>query len=220
GNQADLSQLSTSHQSRNLSLLMDHRLQLINKMASCDRIHIVLDNAGVELFTDLLLVHHLIQSKSVAQVSLHFKQQPIFVSDALIKDFWSLIEFLEGTGCSGFCSDFRRWIEEDSIRLFFHPFWTTPSFYTQLPEDVIPNDTRTVVISKGDANYRRFFEDRDFPYSANFPRLFHHCRYNLFALRTLKSELQTNLDPEKVSEITDHDWMVNGQYAVIQNLKT
>ena len=218
GNQADLSQLSTSRQSEGPSLLMDHRLQLIDRIASCDRVHFVLDNAGIELFTDLLLVHHLVKNKGVAKVFLHFKQQPIFVSDALIKDFWWLIEFLEGVDCSDFGGDIRQWIEEDTIRLASHAFWTAPAFFTQLPEEVIANDAGSLIISKGDANYRRFFEDRDFSYSANFPELFHHCRYDLFALRTLKSELQTSLDPAIVAGITDKDWMVNGKHAVIQHL--
>lgn len=43
----------------------------------------------------------------------------------------------------------------------------------------------------------------------------------VFTLRTLKSDIQTGLKKEQVVDLHKHDpeWMHNGKYAVIQQLK-
>lgn len=48
---------------------------------------IVLDNAGYELFTDLILADYLISSKLVNKIRFHAKSQPWFVSDVNPSDF-------------------------------------------------------------------------------------------------------------------------------------
>ena len=77
-----------------------------------------------------------------------------------------------------------------------------------------------VLLSKRDAKYRRFFHDKQFP--AHVTVELNSIGFSkVFALRTLKSEIQTGLDPDKVTELDQQDpgWMSGGQYAVIQELK-
>lgn len=53
-------------------------------------IHLILDNAGFELFSDFCLLHFLLAAKLVSKISIHVKQMPWFVSDTLEKDIQCL----------------------------------------------------------------------------------------------------------------------------------
>lgn len=58
------------------------------------RVDIILDNAGFELFVDLILAGYLISAGLATQVVLHPKSIPWFVSDVLPADFAALLNAL------------------------------------------------------------------------------------------------------------------------------
>jgi hypothetical protein len=58
------------------------------------RVDIVLDNAGFELFVDLVLAGYLLQCNLATHVVLHPKNIPWFVSDVVPKDFADLLSAL------------------------------------------------------------------------------------------------------------------------------
>jgi hypothetical protein len=99
-------------------------------------VHLVLDNAALELFSDLCLADGLLASGCASVVVLHGKPLPWFVSDALAAgDLGALLWPGDGDGSNHDSSSASgralaaRWREyAASGRLLWaeHPFWTTP----------------------------------------------------------------------------------------------
>jgi hypothetical protein len=75
-----------------------------------------------------------------------------------------------------------------------------------------------LVISKGDANYRRLLGDRHWPYTANFEDIVNYFPTSLLVLRTLKSELVVGLDDGQAQGISNEDenWLINGRWGIVQ----
>ncbi|WP_258100188.1 damage-control phosphatase ARMT1 family protein [Marinoscillum pacificum] len=214
GNQADLSQLAGSTKGNPLTYLIDDSNQLIHHIPETG-IHLIADNSGVELFTDLLLITKL--SETCKQVTLHLKHMPLLVSDATPNDLEILLKHLEVIGLLDFVSEIKQLLDSSKLQVTSHPFWNSPTFYNKLP--FIEGETN-LLLTKGDANYRRFFHDKAFPPHLSF-ELETIGFDKVFTLRTLKSDIQTGLKKEQVVDLHKHDpeWMHNGKYAVIQQLK-
>ncbi|RED97400.1 ARMT1-like domain-containing protein [Marinoscillum furvescens] len=216
GNSADLSQMNGSAHGKSLSYILDHSNLLVDELNRVSKVEVLCDNAGIELFTDLMLVANLLDSGLVEKVVLHLKAQPIFVSDATRKDFNFLMKQLTNTMLG---RSFENWIEQGKVELQTSTFWHAPTFFREVPSEVLQPNPETILISKGDANYRRFFEDRAFPPSSTFDVPLAYRA--VYAFRTLKSELQTGLDPERTAELNTafgKSWMTDGTHAVIQKL--
>lgn len=125
------------------------------------RVDIVLDNAGFELFVDLILAGYLLAAGLATQVVLHPKSIPWFVSDVLPADFASLLnalahpqEFystpsedendaqktpqpLSEKEASELSFLFRHWStlhQEGELTIRPNLFWTGPGSYWRLPK--------------------------------------------------------------------------------------
>ena len=190
------------------------------------RVDFVLDNVGLELVSDLCLVEWLLSTGLADTVHLHCKQLPWFVSDALKSDvLWTLQQMVASDNSSlaqlGSCCQER--IESGSIVLKDHYFWTTSFEYAAM-ERVAPDlyadlTLAFLVFFKGDLNYRKLLADRNWLYTEQFSLTLGGFEpTNLCALRTLKADLVTGLPPGAADRAASHDkdWMVTGQYAVLQ----
>jgi hypothetical protein len=185
-------------------------------------ISFIADNAGTELSTDLVLIDHLLSAGLAAQVVLHLKPQPFFVSDATFADVDAGLAALSAGAepAAALAGRMRDYLSTGRVQLRTHWFYPTSLFYFQLPEDLHVELARSaLVIVKGDANYRRLLGDAHWPWSESFQAATSYFPAPLVALRTLKSELVTGL-PEGLGEELaqqDPDWLTNGSRGVVQS---
>ncbi|MEH2389491.1 MAG: damage-control phosphatase ARMT1 family protein [Nostoc sp.] len=187
-----------------------------------DRIDFVLDNAGFELVCDLCLVDFLLSSSLVNQVYLHLKPHPTFVSDAMIKDVHDTTNFLAATNhqqVTSFAQRLEEHIALGRLVLSEDYFWTSPLPFWEIPKS-LKNElsNASLIIVKGDANYRRLLGDRHWNITTSFADIVCYLPVPIVALRTLKSEVAVGLKSEVVEKVakSDHSWLTNGQWGVIQ----
>lgn len=220
--ESERSQIETHSEQSNI--LVDHTPAIADRISSFDgvRIDLVVDNAGFELFCDLCLADFLLNSKAADEVYLHLKAQPLFVSDAMIKDVNQTLEVLAADNDEEVRSLAHRlqdYIDRTRLRLIDHPFWTTPLAFWEMPDELRSELAQSrLVFVKGDANYRRLLGDREWPYTTPFEDIVCYFPAPLAALRTLKAELAAGLQSTQVEELNvkDPNWLTNGQWGVIQ----
>ncbi|CAG8616475.1 16503_t:CDS:2 [Gigaspora margarita] len=202
------------------------------------RVDFVLDNAGFELYSDLIFSDWLIQSGYVSEVYLHVKSFPWFVSDTTLDDFDWLLKTLKSNDFFSSASEIEksslkklvdRWesyITNSKWIITSDFFWTSPYSFWHLeekaPELYIDLCKSHLVIFKGDLNYRKLVYDCKWETTTPFkeaigPLANSKNALPLLSLRTGKSDLFVGLD-EGVEERLgpDKSWMYSGKYAVIQ----
>lgn len=186
--------------------------------ASAARVDIVLDNAGVELAHDLLLADALLARG--LRVVLHAKAHPIFVSDALEGDVAETIAWLAERPESAPAGQ-RLGSAHDTgaLKLRSDWYWTSPLAGWELPEALWRDlSDAGLLISKGDANYRRWLGDRAWPYTTPLAAVLSYLPAPLLLLRTCKSEVAAGLDPAHMAaaEAADPQWRTGGRWGLIQ----
>lgn len=187
-----------------------------------ERIDLLLDNVGLELVSDLFLAVFLLEQNLVDRIYLHAKIHPTFVSDALIKDVQQTVAFLLADGDREVASAgqlLSGLLENGRLQLQAHWFWTSPLEMWRMPASLKGElDHSNLLVSKGDANYRRLLGDRHWPYTTPFSDIVCYLPAPVVALRTLKSEVAAGLSPGQPEEVTERDpeWLFNGRWGVIQ----
>ena len=186
------------------------------------RIDILMDNAGFELVSDLALVDYLLDSGLAGEINLHLKSDPVFVSDALVADVHQAVALMAEAGdpaVAAFGGRLQRYLDEKRVKLLAHPFWTSPLAAWEMPPDLRQTLARaTLVLSKGDANYRRLLGDRHWAFTTPFAEIVAYFPAPLLALRTLKSEVAAGIAPQRISALTAQGvaWATSGDWGVIQ----
>lgn len=189
------------------------------------RVDIVLDNAGFEVITDLCLGEFLLSANLATCVNFHGKAFPWFVSDVTQVDFDHCVQYF--TSCNSMAMDFfvKRWrarLEDGSWKFVAHDFWTTPFPYCEMekryPDLYADLSKSSLLIFKGDLNYRKLVSDRSWATTTPFREsLQGFSPAPLCSLRALKADVVTGLKEGQAEEVQgkDKDWMVNGSWAVI-----
>ncbi len=189
------------------------------------RIEFISDNVGPELLFDLALADFLLRREFTGRIVFHLKPQPFFVSDAMISDVHLTLAALAGSDAAELqqlAQRLRRAIDDQRFVLIDHLFWVTGSFFHEMPEDLKATLARVdLVISKGDANYRRLVGDCHWDPTTPFQIAAGYFPTTLVALRTLKAELIVGLKPGEAERFQAQDpaWRVNGKRGVIQFLR-
>jgi len=230
GNRSDLSYevaarlgRPTGAREERTNLLVDDTLALWDFLQTrqCRRLAVLADNAGTELLMDLLLVDFLLDQELAAEVHLHLKPCPFFVSDAMLQDVFAGLEALEKVDGAtwGLVRRLRVNLASGHLRLFTHWHYGTSLFYFQLPEELraILSGMDLVVV-KGDANYRRLLGDAHWPPTTSFAQATGYFPAPLVALRTLKAEIIVGLRSGEAERLQTEDpaWLVNGKRGVVQ----
>jgi uncharacterized protein with ATP-grasp and redox domains len=186
------------------------------------RVDLLLDNAGFELIADLLLADYLLNCSLAGSVYLHPKTTPVFVSDALRRDVEDALVFMKDHSSPEIGLVVERLRESlQQKRLVFREdsFWSFPLALWEMPED-LRSDLRDsdLVISKGDAHYRRLLGDRHWPVTTPFADIMSYFPSPILALRACKSEVICGLESGQDEALRgqDPEWMTNGQWGLIQ----
>ncbi|GAO50072.1 DUF89-domain-containing protein [Saitoella complicata NRRL Y-17804] len=197
------------------------------------RIDFVLDNAGFELFADLIFATYLLETNHAQTIVLHPKDFGWFVSDVLPADvahcFSQLRDSTFFTPEDRSAMDFliERWMEhyaEGRIVIRPNHFWTTGHSYWRLPTcapelhaDLQESD---LVIFKGDLNFRKLTGDAMWPRTTPWTNAIGPLATSglrTLSLRTAKADVMVGLREGLEEELDQKDtkWAVNGKFAVV-----
>lgn len=205
------------------------------------RIDFILDNSGFETYNDLVFADWLITKGFASEVVWHCKKIPWYVSDTTIKDFNWIVdtcinppESKKGMDNENIIEMAKRWkgyLEKGIWKLDDDAFWTGPFAYWCLPtyapelyEDLAQS---SLLIFKGDLNYRKLVYDCYWPFTSPFieacgpfgcPTASGKTFPPYVTLRTCKADVIVGLI-EGLPEILDKkskDWIINGKFGVIQ----
>ncbi len=195
-------------------------LKGLGKPAS--RVDILADNAGFELTGDLALADYLLACGITQEVRFHLKAHPTFVSDAMSKDVRQTINFMAASSSIAISALGKRLdshLVSGRLQLAENLFWNSPLAMWEMPDTLRQElALASLVISKGDANYRRILGDRHWSFTTQIGQVVSYFPCPLLLLRTLKSEIAVGLPagiPEGLSQ-KDPAWLTDGRWGMIQ----
>ncbi|KAI0656671.1 DUF89 domain-containing protein [Cubamyces menziesii] len=204
------------------------------------RVDFVLDNAGFELFTDFVFADFLVTyTPYVSKVVFHPKLIPWFVSDVTPPDFKSTTKSLlsptffpqentSGEAPASSASEesrqhlyemVKRWESSDEKA----DFWTSPYPYWNMKE-LAPGlhkslEDSSLVIFKGDLNFRKLTGDVQWPASTPFETAIGPIAgsFPILSLRTNKADVIVGVDQDVADKLdkSGENWRYNGKYAVV-----
>lgn len=233
GNQADLSLWDstatdkpdhTGEEAWQTHLLVDNLTAVAAHLHSLQqaRVDFVLDNAGLELVNDLALVDYLLACGKAAAVHLHVKRHPTFVSDVTLEDIKQTLTLLsaqEEEAARALGQRLAAGIADGRIHLPAPLFWTSPYPTWQMPGKLRADLAHAqLVISKGDANYRRALGDASWPFTTPFADVVSYFPAPVLFLRVCKSPVLAGLTPAQLAQMNklEGNWVTSGRWGVIQ----
>lgn len=106
-------------------------------------------------------------------------------------------------------------------------FWTSFHNYPSLPlaaPDLFTSlEKASLVISKGDLNYRKWTSDAQWPFSTPFHEVLGPVdgKLNLLVLRTNKADVCVGVPKERLAKLDEEDpnWRTNGKFAMMEFVK-
>lgn len=157
-------------------------------------IDVIHDNAGYELFTDLVLIDFLLTHNIAERVRCHVKAIPWFVSDVMPEDFkWTMdqLNCSDNLELKGFGMRLGEYIQAGRLLCLPNDFWTSAYDYVALERENeklfgVLRESKCVIF-KGDLNYRKLMGDINWEPTTEFTTALRTFRpTNLCALRTIK----------------------------------
>ncbi len=208
------------------NLLVDHAepisRYLIKNAERSQRVDFVLDNGGLELAYDLALADFLLRYEIARVVHLHTKPFPTYVSDATTGDVLSMLDYLgkaPDQPIRNLAQRLFRNIQNGNLILKDDFYWTFPLSGWELPS-ALKNELQKsdLIVSKGDANYRRWMGDRHWSFTTPLEGVLSYLPAPLALMRVLKSNCLIGIKPGQAESVggKDPDWLYDGKWGVIQ----
>jgi uncharacterized protein with ATP-grasp and redox domains len=230
GNRADLSNFTVKEQvnvgsttqAERANILIDHTSEVYTVLSGgVNQVHFINDNVGADILFDLVLAEFLLSQHWAQEIVFHLKNQPFFVSDAMICDVTATVQLLlaqsdEEVRRLGRLLDSN--IQSGVISLTDDAFWTSCLMFRQMPPRLLePLSRADLVILKGDVNYRRLLDDFHWPPTTDFALVTSYFPATFVSLRTLKGEIIAGLKPGQAETIQaeDPEWLINGKRGLI-----
>ena len=182
---------------------------------------VVADNAGRELIADLLFMDHLFEQDLAGSISLHLKSHPYYVSDATTRDLASCLRRLTDAGgvAAAVSQRLRAAMTDGRLTIDVDDFYCAPWSYHRMPASLRHTFMHaSIVVLKGDLNYRRLVGDRHWPPTTPFEEVTGYFPAPVVALRTLKSDVVVGMKPDLLErlEATAESWRTDGHFGLIQ----
>jgi hypothetical protein len=211
-------------------LLADDRAKAVplllgSHAGAAPHVHVAADNTGTELALDLALVDCVLQGAGGrggrASVTVHVKHQPVFVSDATAADVWNLIDRMHARGgpFAGVGDRLRAAFDEERLSIAPDPYWSGPRFLREMPSHLRDELAKaSILVLKGDANYRRLSGDALWPNGATFADACEGLPCPVACIRTMKSDSVVGLPAGLVERLdaTEAKWRIDGKRGVVQ----
>lgn len=232
GNQVDLSLwlvIGEDYTNRELHqqqthILVDDTYNILNYLSKIQdqRIYLIIDNASFELVCDFFLIDFLLSTQTAHTVYLHFKVYPTFVSDAISQDVFYTLERLANDTSENvriLAARLQEYIATGRLICQDDLFWNAPLAFWEMPKSLREELAKaSLVVIKGDANYRRILGDRHWLFTTPLSDIANYFPAPFVAVRNLKSEIATNLEPDQIETLNEQDplWLTNSQWGIIQ----
>ncbi len=192
-------------------------------------VHIIVDNSGIELISDLVLGAYLIKTGCANEVIYHHNILPIFVSDAIKADFEAAIKAIkqkDGTLGGYIETLFTKSGDAEGRRMVLsaNAFWNMPFPFKEMPDSLLNQfngENVGLIIIKGDLNYRRLVEDKKWKITECIDSHIEYFGKPLLILRSLKSNTLLGVDKAKLKSLATlpENWKTTGDYGIIQFIK-
>lgn len=174
----------------------------------------------------MLLVDGLLRVVQPSRVVLHAKDRPVFVSDVMEKDLPPTLAWLGATEPQrggAMATRLQTALDDGRLALECPTFYTSGRAFWEMPPSLAAAyAAAAVVITKGDANYRRLLGDLHWAHDYSFSELtgaYWPKGTGLAALRTCKSGVLVGTPREAeaaaVAAAPD-DWLVAGKFGLVQ----
>ena len=229
GNQVDLSNFSGDfedpwHQAISHDRLIINHSKEITRFLS-NGVHslaYILDNVGIELYFDLGLVDFLLAHTWVEQATIHLKNCPFFLSDAMPKDLLASVQLLKVSSflpAAQVGQRLEEFISSGRIQLKSDPLWTSGLTYMDAPAEIDRTLANAdLAIFKGDLNFRRLLGDYHWDSTTLLEDILIYLHVPVVVLRMLKSQIAAGLSTDQANRLdeTDPKWLINGKHGIIQ----
>ncbi|OWY98960.1 hypothetical protein PHMEG_00030133 [Phytophthora megakarya] len=216
-------------------LLVDHSDKVITYLEQQARatgdakklgIQYINDNSGTELLLDLALADHLLVHEWCGKVTLNVKLEPIYVSDATPADVHEHIAEMQRSTrtpeVQALGKRLHGYVNKGQLVIRPDIFWNRYTYYWGMPVELhtrLANDA-TLVIIKGDLNYRRLLGDRLWPPSTPVEEAIPYFPTAFVSFRTMKSNPVVGIPVDIVTKLEKEDpkWRYNGKRSTIQSV--